>query len=241
MKLARSPLTQTRQKWQSSFEKLYNADSSETKDVLFVNDHVDYNTDMSYLDATISIGEIVCAAKKAKKGKAVGLDGLPLEVLCNDTCISFLHKLFNICYLKGIFPEMWQKGVITPVPKSNTSNVYEPLSYRGITIASSSYKLFCSVLNNRLEQWVDENNILSEEQNGFRKNRSCIGHLTSLVNIVETRIRKKQNVFTAFFDFQKAYDSIDRNLLWSKLSNIGLVKHSKFMRAFQGIDANVEC
>ena len=126
--------------------------------------------------------------------------------------------------------------------KSKTSNLYDPMSYLGITLASSSYKLFCSVLNNRLQQWADDNSVLTEEQNGFRKNRSCIDHLISLVNIVETRIRKKQNVFTAFIDFKKkAYDSIDRDLLWSKLSHIGLVKDSRFMRAVQGIYTNVEC
>jgi hypothetical protein len=118
----------------------------------------------------------VCEARKAivdaKKNKAGGFDNIPMEVLKNDNAISCLHMLFNTCFNTGNIPSDWGKGIINPIPKANTTDPRDPLNYRGITLAPSMYKLYCAVLNKRLSKWVEENNILAEEQNGFRKNRS---------------------------------------------------------------------
>jgi hypothetical protein len=56
----------------------------------------------------------------------------------------------------------------------------DPLCYRGIALASVSYKLHCNILNDRLTQWVDDNDLLADEQNGFRKERSTVDQLSSL-------------------------------------------------------------
>ena len=91
-------------------------------------------------------------------------------------------------------------------------NRTDPLCYRGITLAVSSYKLFCSVLNNRLTGWAEDNNLIANEQNGFRQDRNCIDHINSLVNIAESRIKKNHNTYATFIDFKKAYDSIYINI-----------------------------
>ena len=52
-----------------------------------------------------------------------------------------------------------------------------------------SYKLYCNILNDRLTQWVDDNDLLADEQNGFRKERSTVDQLSSLTNIIEVRKR----------------------------------------------------
>ena len=117
----------------------------------------------------ISIFEVKKALDRSKKGKASGIDQIPVEVLCNDTSISFLHVLFNVCFDKGIIPSMWNKCIISPIPKSSTTDPRDPLSYRGIALASSMYKLYCSVLNTRISSWFEENYKITDEQNGFGK------------------------------------------------------------------------
>ena len=69
---------------------------------------------------------------------------------------------------------------------------------------------------------LDDSDVLHDEQNGFRKERSTIDHLSSLTTIIETRKLKKISTFVAFVDFKKAYDWINRNLLFKKLESIGL-------------------
>lgn len=56
--------------------------------------------------------------------------------------INVLHKLFNLCFKTGKVPSMWNRGIITPIPKCSTSDPRDPLSYRGITLAPFAYKVF---------------------------------------------------------------------------------------------------
>ena len=60
---------------------------------------------------------------------------------------------------------------------------------------------------------MENNNILADEQNGFRSNRSCEDHIF----VLNSLIRNKANVFTAFIDLRKAFDFIDRDMLLYKL------------------------
>lgn len=84
------------------------------------------------------------------------------------------------------------------------------------------YKLYCSILNDRLCRWSEDNGKLVDEQNGFRKKRSTVNYLSSLITLLETRRKRKLSTFCAFIDFKKAYDCINRNILWDRLSRIGV-------------------
>ena len=66
------------------------------------------------------------------------------------------------------------------------------------------------------------NNILVEEQNGFRVGRSCIDHIFVLCTVLRNRKMMGKETFLCFIDYKKAFDSVDRNLLLYKLSNIGV-------------------
>ena len=68
----------------------------------------------------------------------------------------------------------------------------------------------------KLENWVDKIDLLCDEQNGFRKSRS------TLKSIIETRKAKKTDIFVAFIDFSKVYDSIPHEKLCTKLKQMGL-------------------
>ena len=59
-------------------------------------------------------------------------------------------------------------------------------------LPSAAYKLFCSILNNRLSRTMELNNGMADEQNGFRAGRSTGDHINSLSLILESRIKKKK-------------------------------------------------
>ena len=84
------------------------------------------------------------------------------------------------------------------------------------------YKLYCSILNHRLGRWSEDNGKIVDEQNGFRKKRSTVDHLFSFTTLLETRRKRKLSTYCAFIDFKKAYDCINRNILWDRLSRIGV-------------------
>ena len=98
----------------------------------------------------------------------------------------------------------------------------DPLSYRGITLAPCMYTLYCFILNSRLSAWVETNDKLVDEQNGFRKDRNTIDQVSSLTNLIETRQKRKLSTFCAFIDFKKAFDLTDRNLLTERINSLGV-------------------
>ncbi len=66
-------------------------------------------------------------------------------------------------------------------------------------------------------QYLEFLDLLVDEQNGFRKNQSCADHIYALTSAVQNRLSVDQRTFTAFIDFQKAFDWVDRDLLFYKL------------------------
>lgn len=149
-------------KWKHDFSSLLNAnitDSTENESMP-VLENTRYDP---VLNGHITLFEVKKAIDSAKRGKACGIDSVPSEVLKNDTSVSFLHILFNVCFNKGIVPSMWSKSIINPIPKSSTTDRRDPLSYRGITLASSMYKLYSSILNTRLSSWSESNDKFVDE------------------------------------------------------------------------------
>jgi hypothetical protein len=97
-------------------------------------------------------------------------------------------------------------------------------------------KLYSSILNRRLQNFLEKNKILAEEQNGFRASRSCIDHILVLCSILRNRKALGLSTFISYIDFQKAFDSVDRNLLFFKLSQIGI--SGKFYNAISAMYSN---
>ena len=62
---------------------------------------------------------------------------------------------------------------------------------------------------------------MTDEQNGFRKKKNTIDHISSLTSIIAIRKKRNLSTFCAFIDFRKTYDTINRTKLWNRLSDIG--------------------
>ena len=61
----------------------------------------------------------------------------------------------------------WHSNTNAPVPKSTTSDASEPMSYRGINVTPAIYKLYCNILNELLQKWEQEQEMINDAQNGF--------------------------------------------------------------------------
>ena len=160
-------------------------------------------------------------------------------MLKNESAIDLLHVICNGCFELGKVPEQWTSGVVNPILKPGTNDKRLPTNYRGITITSVPSKIYCSVLNFRLCKQLEDNDILCEEQNGFRPKRSCEEHIYSLTSVITNRKISKQSTFVSFIDMRKAFDSVSRSLLWYKLRRAGI--QGKFLSAIQSLYENVKC
>ena len=116
----------------------------------------------------------------------------------------------------GKIPNEWTIGLIKPLYK-NKGDINDINNYRGITLLSCIGKLFTSVLNTRLYSYLTSEDILGNEQAGFRPQHSTLDHIFALHILSKFYIDQKKQIFCAFVDYSKAFDFIDRVHLWTKL------------------------
>ena len=162
------------------------------------------------------------ALTKSKIKKAVGIDNLPNEILKSNNTLCMLHIFLAKVFDSGIMPKLWKTAIIKPLPKSSTIDPRLPLQYRGVSLLSTVYKIFSSILNRRISDAAESNGLIVDEQNGFRRERSCEDHIYSLTTVIRNRKMQGLSTYTAFIDMEKAFDRVDRSLLLWKLLNMGI-------------------
>ncbi|MCG8032694.1 MAG: hypothetical protein JAZ03_11025, partial [Candidatus Thiodiazotropha taylori] len=103
-------------------------------------------------------------------------------------------QLFKSILDTGIVPSAWVEGIIIPLYK-NKGDSLDANNYRPITLLSCLGKLFTAVLNDRLNTYLESNDILLENQAGFRQSYSTIEHIFSLHCITQLlRSQKKKKI-----------------------------------------------
>jgi hypothetical protein len=206
----------------ASLENLYNYFKNinfvENEDENILLDNETTSEINTSLNSPILICEIEKAIKSLKNNKASGID----QILNEHLKYSFpkikemLLKLFNIIFTSGLVPSMWTIGTIIPIYK-NKGDPKEPSNYRPITLLSCLGKLFTAILNNRLQKFADDSELLNKFQAGFRKGYSTVDNMFILNSLIEFLKSKKKVLYCAFVDLKSAFDTVWRNGLWSKL------------------------
>ena len=169
------------------------------------------------MNTPILLDEVEKAISHCKNNKAPGIDQIPNEVIKNPCITKLLHTLYIYCFNNAVVPKMWLRSLIKPIPKNSNTNPFLPQNYRGISLISCIAKIYSSILNSRLTSYLEDNNILVDEQNGFRCSRSCEDHVFVLSSVIDSRKREGKSTFTAFIDMSKAFDCINCNMLYFKL------------------------
>ena len=80
--------------------------------------------------------------------------------------------------------------------------------------------MYADILNVGFSQWIDKSNIVIDEQNGFRPNRSCLEHIYVRYTVINKRKQQKQSTFVCFVDAEKAFDTVHRDCLRYKLMSL---------------------
>ena len=167
-----------------------------------------------------SESELKAAIKAAKRGGAVGLDAIPIEIWNTDHFLPYLLDLCNEGLVNHIKPSQWSKSSIVPIYKKGDTSL--PSNYRGISLNAIAAKLYNKMLLNRIQPHVDK--LLSWTQNGFRKSRSTLYNILTLRRIIEGLKSKNLPLAIVFIDFSKAFDSIHRERMFEILSAYGIPK-----------------
>ena len=196
-----------------------------------------------YYDRPITREEVLLAIQRLKIGMAAGPDGIIGEFFkhAGHLAVDFLVKFFNVLFERGIYPDSWTKSIIIPLCKKGNQN--DPDNYRGISLCDTSSKLYSSIINNRLQEWIEQNNLTGECQAGFKKDYSTVDHMFTLMAMIQKRFALNRKLYVAFIDFEKAFDSISRKLLWPILLKNGIKgRLYKCVRSmYENVKARIRC
>ncbi len=174
------------------------------------------------LSISITEKEVIKAIKLLKKNKSVGIDLISNEMLkySQHIMLPYLVKVFNSILLAKHYPKEWCDSYITPLHKSGSKIVES--NYRGISIFSCLGKLFNTILNNRLENYIEEKNLISDKQIGFKRKCRTSDHMFILRTLVEKYTKNGQKLYACFVDFRKAFDYVNHKYLLFKLYKNGI-------------------
>lgn len=154
------------------------------------------------------------------KSKAVGDDEISpkMIIILLPHILHHITYLFNTVLTTSKYPNCWKRAKVLPLPKVSEPNSCS--DYRPISILPFLSKAFERLLHNQISSYLTINNLLANEQSGFRSKRSTE---TSLVNITEdirAGIDKKHVNMLVLLDFSKAFDNVDHRILINKLQNL---------------------
>jgi hypothetical protein len=147
----------------------------------------------------------------SKNGRATGEYRINTELFKyagQDFQYLFLYFL-NVVWQGETPPESWQKSLVIPLHKKGDIKKCE--NYRGISLFNSGYKIYANIIKNKLYDYYKDK--LGEEQNGFRRGRTCCDSFFSLKILIEKRRELNVETHLVFIDLEKAFDKVNRNKL----------------------------
>ena len=201
--------------------------------------NIDTSDDDEILNSSITESEILKCIKLLKNNKCSANDSILNEYLkySSGKMLHIYVLFFNLILETGLIPEPWLEGIIRPIYKRSGDST-RPENYRPITILSCFGKLFTAILNHRLTEFLNYNNILEENQAGFRAGYSTTDHIFTLHALTEILKTKKKKLFCLFVDYSKAFDSVWRTGLWMKLLSNGI--NGKIFRIIFNMYQNIK-
>ena len=176
------------------------------------------------IDMVFSKERIRKCLNKLKDNKAPGLDSIPYEMYKygGGWIVDSLENLFAKIISEEKVPTDWNKCKIKLIHKGGNKNRKDLRNYRPIALINTVSKIFCSLLNDSLIKSIEENEVLGEEQQGFRRERRGEDNLFILNEIIENHKKNNKNLYLCFIDIEKAYDKVNRELLIKVLGKVGL-------------------
>nr|CAH8838951.1 unnamed protein product [Trichobilharzia regenti] len=153
--------------------------------------------------------------------QSVHPDGISPEALKADpeTTADMLTPLLHKVWEEGKVPTDWRKGYLAKLPKKGDLRLCK--NWRGIMLLSTPSKILSRIILERIKDALDTE--LQPEQAGFRKGKSCSDQIATLrIIIIEQSMEWQSNFYLNFIDFEKAFESVDREVIWKVLKYYGV-------------------
>ncbi|CAF1011978.1 unnamed protein product [Brachionus calyciflorus] len=167
--------------------------------------------------------EFIKALKNLKNNAAPGSDGINNTIL-KRLPLNYLNRIFNFfnASLKlGHVSAIWKSSLITMIPKKDKPRD-EISSYRPISLINCISKWLEKIINEKLKNWVESENLLPTTQAGFRKNKRTHDQILRLNQDILSNFNKKRLTGAVFFDLEKAFDKTPHSGIMESINSLNI-------------------
>ena len=168
--------------------------------------------------SVLEVSKIIGNFKDGSPGKD-GVTSKSLKCISDHIALP-LTRLANLSFSEGVFPNELKIAQVSPIYKAKDAMLFS--NYRPISLLSIFSKILEKLMYNRLLDFLNKNNILNKYQFGFRNNHSTYMALVILLENLRNALDNGECAIGIFLDFQKAFDTVDHDILLDKLYMYGI-------------------
>lgn len=175
----------------------------------------------NFAPKTTNIVEIKGIIRNLKNKKAPGPDSIQNTVLKHlpNSAVEHLSNIINSSFKLCYFPIAWKEAKILAFPKPGKEKKL-PSNYRPISLLNTLSKIMEGVFLARLTKFINNNNLLPNEQFGFRAKHSTNHALMRMVEDITLGFNNNKTTVAAFLDVEKAFDRVWHDGLIFKLNRM---------------------
>ena len=169
----------------------------------------------------ISDEDIISAISSIPSSSASGPDGVPAILLknCAKELCRPIKMIWEESFTSGVVPKFYKETNITPLFKKGDRA--KAVNYRPVALTSHVIKIYERILRKNMVDFIEKNQLLCDNQHGFRSGRSCLTQLLSHVDDIVQGLVKNADTDAIYLDFAKAFDKVDHRLLLLKMERMG--------------------
>lgn len=170
----------------------------------------------------VTKNELIMHIKSLKNNSAPGYDNITSMLIkeCHPHILDSLMHIINLIFITGKVPKEMKISIITPIYKKGSKA--DISNYRPISLITTFAKIFEKCVKHRLYDFLIDNNILNDNQFGFRKGVSTSDAMNELVQNIKKALDKKRKCIGVFIDLAKAFDTVSHSKLLDALEHIGV-------------------
>ena len=140
--------------------------------------------------------------------------------ICGESILKPLELIFKSCLENGKFPIEWKKANVVPVHKRNNKQLIE--NYRPISLLPVCGKILERLIYNKMFEFFTENELISQNQSGFKPGDSCISQLWCITDDIYQSLDDGLKTRAVFLDILIAFDKVWHEGLLFKLKQNGI-------------------
>ena len=167
----------------------------------------------------IEVSKIISSLSPSKSSGPNGIPTHILQLLKNDIS-GILASIYNLSLSSGVHPDLLKISKTIPIFKKGSRLLVS--NYRPISLLSNLNKILEKIVHSRLYTFLEDSSCIYALQFGFRKKHSTNHTLIDITESIRKALDDKKFACGVFVDLQKAFDTVNHNILISKLEHYGV-------------------